>query len=196
MGATEITRRHQLLREAEGYLDLLLIFADRWPPERTARDRIARRALGALDRLGRAGDVRGHAAYLRGQAYRLMERHAQAVGPLRKAVENDPTNIHIHLALGWCYKRMGRLDLAIQALEEGMAVDPSQGIIHYNLACYWSLAKNASLALEYLVRSIGLDPTYRDLVPDEPDFDPIRDDPEFVALTTTITPDGQGTRGG
>jgi Flp pilus assembly protein TadD len=116
-----------------------------------------------------------------------MERHREAVDHLRLAAEGDPTNIHVLLALGWCYKRIRRLDLAIQSLEEGLAIDPEQGIIHYNLACYWSLANNSRLAVEYLAQSIVLDPTYRDLVVKEPDFDPIRDDPDFVALTNSAT---------
>ena len=47
-----------------------------------------------------------------------------------------------------------------------------------------STISNVRLALEYLARSIELDPAYRDLVDEETDFDPIRDDPGFVALTS------------
>jgi tetratricopeptide (TPR) repeat protein len=179
-----IPRRQQaLLREAEGYLDLLMLFDDQWPPSKPSRDRLALRTLKVLEPLADAHDRHGQANYLRGQALRLMERHREAVTFLHAAAQRDPASIHIRLALGWCYKRIGRLDLAIQALEEGLRIDPDQGIIHYNLACYWSLAKNARLALQYLAQSIDLDPTYRKMVDSEPDFDPIRSDPEFVTLT-------------
>lgn len=180
-------RRQQLLREAEGYLDLIMVLADRWSVEKETRDRLGLRALHVLRDMNDSKDTRGHADYLRGQAFRVMQRYSEAVAPLRRAAQCDPTNIHIHLALGWCYKRISRLDLAIQALEVGLAADPDQGIIHYNLACYWSLAKNVRLALEYLAQSIELDPIYRELVANEPDFDSIRDDPDFVALTIGST---------
>lgn len=176
-------RRRQLLREAEGYLDLLMVFADQWSPRKESRDCLAVRALDVLNRLQDFESGNGHSDYLRGQALRVMERYLEALDHLRKAAKHDPRNIHIHLALGWCYKRIGRLDLAIQSLEDGLDIDSKQGIIQYNLACYWSLASNVRLALEYLARSIELDPAYRDLVDEETDFDPIRDDPGFVALT-------------
>ena len=187
MGKTIAMRRQRLLREAEGYLDLIMIFADQWPPGKEVRDPVAARAVRALEDVGDSSEFRGHADYLRGQAFRAMECYEEAVDHLCKAAEFDPTNVHIHLALGWCYKRSGRLDLAIQSLEEGLAVDPEQGIIHYNLACYWSLAQNAQLALKYLAQSMELDPGYRELVGGEPDFDPIRSDRDFVALTSPTT---------
>jgi tetratricopeptide (TPR) repeat protein len=177
-------RRQQILREAEGYLELIAVVSSQWPLAPSVRDRLAQRALDALARLGRRSRRRAHARYLVGQALRVMERHVEAITPLEEAAELDPDNIHIWLELGWCHKRSGRLDLAIQALEEALTVDNREAIVHYNLACYWSLASNAKLALAYLARAFDLDADYRDLVADEPDFDPIRNHPEFLALTS------------
>ena len=125
-------------------------------------------------------------AFLRGQALRIMERYREAIPSLERSAELDPSNIHIWLALGWCYKRSSRLDLAIQSLEEALSVDESQAIVYYNLACYWSLACNPKLALAYLTRAFELEPPYRDLVAEEPDFDPIRSHPGFRELTSVI----------
>jgi Flp pilus assembly protein TadD len=126
------------------------------------------------------------ADYLRGQALRAMHRFSEAVVPLKEASEHDPDNLNVWLALGWCYKRCGRLDLAIQSLEDAMNVDPSQGIVYYNLACYWALAKNVKLAVAYLGRAFDLDPNYRDLVPQEHDFDQIRDHRDFLNVTSVV----------
>ncbi len=179
-------RRQQLLREVEGYLDLLMVLSDQWPLRRQSRDQLALRALDTLSQLEGTPGRRAHVLYLKGQSLRVMERYKDAIEPLQAAAELDGENVHIWLALGWCYKRTGRLDLAIQSLEESLTVDPNQAIIHYNLACYWSLAKNAKLAVGYLARAFDIDSNYRDMVPDEPDFDPIRHHPEFQALTTVI----------
>jgi tetratricopeptide (TPR) repeat protein len=81
---------------------------------------------------------------------------------------------------------VGRLDLAIESLERAMEIDAGQSIVYYNLACYWSLASNAKLALAYLTRAFDLDPSFRELVDDEEDFDPIRSDPRFRELTSMI----------
>jgi tetratricopeptide (TPR) repeat protein len=179
-------RRKQLLREAEGYLDLLMVLEDRWAVDPEPRNRVAQRAIDALDRLRGTSPERGHALYLRGQALRVMECYAEAVLPLDEAARNDPENIHVLLALAWCRKRTGRLDLAIEALETALVADPSEGIIHYNLACYWSLAKNKQNAIEYLSQALAIDPNFRDLVDGERDFDPIRNDPDFLAITSVI----------
>jgi Flp pilus assembly protein TadD len=179
-------RRQQILREAEGYLDLITAFGDRWPCEAEARARLAERALVTLDRVTNPGGLRAHLLFLRGQSLRAMERFGEAIAPLSEAAELEPENIHVRLALGWCYKRVRRLDLAIQSLEEALEAEPSQAIVHYNLACYWSLAGNAKLACTYLAQAFDLEPDYRDLVPREHDFDPIRQHPHFLALTTVI----------
>ncbi len=174
------------MREAEGYLDLLTAVGDHWPLEVALRDRTAQRALDALDRIASKNYRRADVALLRGQALRLMDRFQEALEPLRIAAELEPGNLHVSLALGWCYKRVGRLDLAIQALETSLEKNADEAVLHYNLACYWSLAANVRKALAYLDHSFDLEPHFRDLVMDEPDFDPIRHYPEFLALTSVI----------
>ena len=186
MAKLDDIRRQQLLREAEGYLDLIMGLADRWPLNPAVRDCIARRALDTLAPLSKVRKQRALVHYLRGQAFRVMEDYQHAVKPLEKAVALDSEDYRVHLALGWCYKRVGRLDLAIQVLEDALGVAPEQAIIHYNLACYWSLAHNTSRALRYLVHSFELEPSFRDLVACESDFDPIREDPDFRMLTSVV----------
>ena len=167
-------RQAKVLREVEGYLELGL----------------AEQALSALGRLGDPTDVDAHALHLWGEALRMLDRYDEAVVPLRQAAEADPDNIHIRLALAWCYKRIGRLDRAIEMLERALRSEPGEALLHYNLACYWSLAGNKRPALTSLSRAVQLDPAYFDMVDDEPDFDPIRFDPDFQALC-----DRSGARG-
>lgn len=183
----EQSRRQQFLSEAEGYLDLVSGLAGRAERDLQVRNRLATRALEVLDKLSRESSWRrGHVLYLRGQALRLMGRFRDAVGPLGESSEIAPENVHVWLALGWCYKRIGRLDMAIQSLEEALAVEADEAIVHYNLACYWSLANNPLLAVAYLARAFDIDPNYRDLVAGESDFNPIRNHPDFLALTSVI----------
>ena len=179
-------RRQQILREAEGYLDLITVFGDRMPCRPDVRDNLAQRVLDTLDRIDNPGGLKGHILFLRGQALRAMENYLDAIPLYREAAEVEPQNVHVRLALGWCYKRCRRLDMAIQSLEEDLEADSSHAIIHYNLACYWSLAGNAKLAVTYLAQAFDLEPEYRDLVPQEADFDPIRNHPHFQALTAVI----------
>jgi len=179
-------RRQQILREAEGYLDLAMACSDELPLSEPVRNRLAQRALSALAQVERNRSNKSHWNYLQGQALRVMERFPEAIEYFESAAELDSKNVHIWLALGWCHKRTGKLDMAIQSLEEALAFEPGEAIIYYNLACYWSLANNVKLALEYLSRAFSIDPDYRELIGGEHDFDPIRADPRFQELTSVI----------
>jgi tetratricopeptide (TPR) repeat protein len=163
-------RRQQILRQAEGYLELGM----------------PKHALEVLDRWGPAELPSSRAAYLRGEALRELERWSEAIASLNVAAEGLPEDLPIFIAQGWCYKRMGRIDLAIAALEKGLEVDPNSAILHYNLACYWSLAGNKRQSLMFLSRAIAMDGEFRDRVATETDFDTIRNDPAFRAVTSVI----------
>jgi tetratricopeptide (TPR) repeat protein len=179
-------RRMKLQHQAEGYLELGL-------PQQ------------ALDVLGRLGDADGASGaggaggagnadvrtlYLRGEALRSLERYADAIVPLGKVAELEPENVQVLLALGWCHKRTGHIDRAIEALETALAADNDEPLIRYNLACYHSVAGDKRRALTYLEQALALDPNYRLLVEHEPDFDPLRGDPEFQTIC-----EGSRTRG-
>jgi tetratricopeptide (TPR) repeat protein len=160
-------RIRRVRREAEGYLELGM----------------PRHALDALQRSGKLvhGDARG--CYLMGESLRELHRFREAIFPLRRSVELIPDDVHAWLALGWCYKRVGKLQRAIESLEYAVDVEPGCAILHYNLACYWSLAHNSRLALRYLTNALDIDGNFRDFISDEPDFDPVRNDPMFRILT-------------
>ncbi len=179
-------RRQLLLREADGYLDLASACGDQFVLSARVRHQLARRALETLSRVPVSRGLRPKVSYLRGQALRNLERYAEAIASLNEAAELDSENTHTFLALGWCQKRVGRLDLAIEALERAMEIDSGQSIVYYNLACYWSLASNTQLALAYLTRAFDMEPGFRELVDEEEDFDPIRQDPRFLELTSVI----------
>ena len=170
MTARSRIRLKQAERHAEGYLELGM----------------AQHALDVLDGVEDAARVSHYALYLRGEALRMLRRHEEALKPLRRAAELDPDNTSVWLALGWCHKRTDRIDLAVEALEKALRIEPSDGLIHYNLACYLSLAGNKQRALAHLSKALAIDSRYRVLVHEEPDFDPIRGDPDFQALTSIV----------
>lgn len=171
------TKDEQILQQAEGYLEL-----DMPQHALDALDRIADRSL------SEAGEssLASHAWYLRGEALRSMQRYEEALGPLEKAARLTPKDSHVHLARGWCYKRTGQLQRAIDSLEHALQNDPADALVVFNLSCYWSLAGQKGLALSFLARALEIDSSYRDLIEDESDFDPIRSDPGFQSLTTVI----------
>ena len=170
MTANSPIRRAKIRREIEGYLELDM-------PEQ---------ALAALARLGDPTGFAPHLMYLWGEALRAMERYDEALLPLGQAADAMPEDIHVRLAMAWCYKRTGRIDRAIGALEQALAVEPGEALLRYNLACYWSLVGNREQALYYLSDALAIEPRYRRMIDDEPDFDPLRSDPEFRTLCAEI----------
>lgn len=171
MATTDRLRLKRLIREAEGYLELGM----------------PKHALEVIQRADKPQVASSHQLlYLEGEALRALERHKEAIVPLRKAVDLSPSDVHAWLALAWCYKRVGRLRLAVRALRSALEVEPDLAILHYNLACYYSLLGHKRAMLECLAHAFSLDANYRDLVGDERDFDPFRDDADFQALTSVI----------
>lgn len=166
MNRADSVRLQQAESQAEGYLELEM-------PEQ---------ALAALERVGHLVDRSSNALFLLGEALRSLERYAEALRPLHEAARRMPSNIYVRLAIGWCCKRTDRLPEAIAAMEQALESEPAEAILHYNLSCYLSLAGEKSRALSHLSRALSLDAGFRNLIPDEADFDPIRSDPAFVAL--------------
>jgi tetratricopeptide (TPR) repeat protein len=178
--------RQVLLRRAAGYLELGELLVD--PNEATPPTacRLLERSLVELGQLSAEVRAAPLASLIEGEALRAMGRWSEALVPLRRAAAGDPKRFEAWLGLGWCLKRLDRLADAIRALEAGLAASAKQPVLLYNLACYHSLAGNVAAAIDHLTRAIALDGRFRDLTGTEPDFDPIRSDPRFVAATHVV----------
>ena len=186
MLSVDRVQRKKLIREAEGYLDLILVFDDRWSLEQENRNILAQRAIDCLNQIKTPQGHKPHILFLKGQAARSACRYREAINYLQQSARLDPENLHTYLALGWCYKRIDRIDMAIESMETAVGIDSQSPIAHYNLACYWALAKQAKMAIVHLSHAIDLDEDYRFLINDESDFDPIRDDEDFIALREVV----------
>jgi tetratricopeptide (TPR) repeat protein len=157
-------------REAEGYLELGM-------PEH---------ALRSLQRQGKIvhGDARG--CYLLGESLRELHRYREAIFPFRRSLELIPDDVHVWMAIGWCYKRVGDIAKAIDSLESALSIEPGEAVLHYNLACYWSIARDRRQALRCLTHALNIDGNFRDFIADEPDFDPLRNDPLFKNIVGVL----------
>lgn len=183
MTAMTRNRRQAILREATGYIELAELLCDHDKPLPASGTRLLERSLGLLASLPEPTRSRGDARLLEGEALRALGRWDEALACLESVTLEDPARLEGWLGVGWCLKRLGRLAEAIHALEQGLDARPREPILLYNLACYHSLAGNVPAAVELLTTAISIDDRFRDLTYAEPDFDPIRKDPRFVAVT-------------
>lgn len=180
-------QRRQLMRQAEGYLDLIMVFDDRWPLDLSLRIGMADRSIECLDQIE---SPRGHLAYilfLKGQACRASERYEEAIGFLQQANELNPEYLHSFLALAWCQKRVDRIDLAIESMQSAIELDEGSAIAHFNLACYRAITGDVEKAIESLSTALELNPDYRENIADEDDFDSIRNKDPFIAVFGQLT---------
>ncbi|CAN5884253.1 hypothetical protein BH23PLA1_BH23PLA1_00740 [soil metagenome] len=160
------------LIEAEGYLELGLPQA----------------ALEILQGRPEWATMQFEAHYLTGETLRILDRCRDALRSLEAADALRPGRPEVAMALGWCYKRTHRLAQAIDALDRARVRHPDNPLLCYNLACYWSLAGNVSKALDELTLALELQPSLFHLIPEEADFNPIRQHPDFNRLTSQHAP--------
>lgn len=158
------------LEAARGYLQLSM-------PEH---------ALLELKRLPDRGRCEFEQNLLKGEAYRDLEEYSDSEKYFRAALGERPENLQVLLGLAWCQKRLDRLLDAIETLEQARQFHPDEPIVIYNLACYFSLAGDKPRALECLGRSLRMEPELLQLIPGEPDFDPLRDDPDFRFVAESV----------
>jgi hypothetical protein len=71
-------------------------------------------------------------------------------------------------------------------MEQAYKISPKEAVILYNLSCYWSLAGNKTQSLSWLGRALRMDASYRQLIDDETDFDPLRHDPDFQMIVNAV----------
>jgi len=183
MTAMSRHRRQAILREACGYVELGELLLDQDKPVAASAAKLLHRALGLVASLPEPTRSTSPAKLLEGEALRALGRWDESLAALRLVAEQEPKRLEAWLGMGWCLKRLGRLDEAIAALKQGLEASPREPILLYNLACYHSLGGHVQAAIEHLTNAIALDGRYRDLMIAEPDFDPIRKDPRFVAVT-------------
>jgi Flp pilus assembly protein TadD len=153
----------RIAREAEGYYELGL----------------HEEALERLEQISEHPTVGKAARAMRAECLRCLERWEEGASAFEDVIREDRENVTAYVGLGWCRKRSGRLDLARDAMERLLAVRPEEAIGLYNLACYCSLAGEREQAIRLLSRAIEEEEQFREHALEEPDLDPIREDPDF-----------------
>ena len=182
MISLENVRHSALLRQASGYIELAEF--NMTPDQEISKpaQKLLLNAIQLLDRLSETERSNGNAIVLRAEALRTLGQFSDALPYFQRAVANTPQSVTSWLGFGWCLKRLGKLQEAITVLTQGIDICGDDPILAYNLSCYHSLAGNVPAAIEYLTKAITSDDRFRSLTSCESDFDPIRNDPRFVAV--------------
>jgi tetratricopeptide (TPR) repeat protein len=162
--------RQRRLEAAKGYLTLGM-------PEATLKElqRIVDREACLFDY-----------SLLSAEAYRDLTQYENAIPLFEQALNHAPHHLQALLGLAWCFKRVNRLPDAIETLEQARNWHPDEPIVIYNLACYFCLFGDKPKAIECLGRSLRMEPELKRLIAHEPDFNDLRQDPDFQFVTNAV----------
>lgn len=110
-----------------------------------------------------------------------VDDHTDPIGELRRIFDMWKGEALIYEGYRLC--EQGSWEQAFARGREAVAMAPDQGEPRYHLACYYSKAGERELALAELAGAVALDPSLKPRAQEDPDFEPLRSDPEFTAIT-------------
>jgi tetratricopeptide (TPR) repeat protein len=114
--------------------------------------------------------------------FRRAGEMGRALEHARAALRIEPDHPINHYNYGVILDELGRRAEARAEYESALAIAPDLPQAHYNLACGYARAGDLERALPPLVRAIELEPEFGEDARNDPDFDPVRHRPEFIAL--------------
>lgn len=119
--------------------------------------------------------------------YRKAGEMDKAQREAETALEVDPDDAAAHNNYGVLLDVMGRNEEAAEYYRKAFVLDSKLPAALYNLACSYARNKDAKSAAQYLKQAIELDDVFRAGARDDPDFNPVRNDPAIKALLQPST---------
>src|SRR6185295_14816292 len=158
-------------------------------------------ALYLLDRLEEASALADRAIEISGHDYYVylpygtvlkrlghIEKAAQINAKLRRVLEWQvawaPDNARARILLGSTYAHEGRRADALRETEIAVAFDPDDPSNLLNAACVYAVIGLKAEAIALIRRAIDNGYWHVDILQRDPDFDSLRDEPEFQRLVT------------
>ncbi|MDX2240663.1 MAG: tetratricopeptide repeat protein [Leptolyngbyaceae cyanobacterium bins.302] len=120
--------------------------------------------------------------YTKGYTLRVYRRYEEAIACFDRAIQLDPQAYRSWDNLGSTYKELGRYEEAIASYDQAIQIQPDYAKAWNHKARCYAVWGKLELALVSLAKSIELNADYRKLALNEPDFDAIRQHPQFQAL--------------
>ena len=120
----------------------------------------------------------------KGDALSKLEKYGEAVDSYDKALQYKPDDDRAWENKGDALYYLGKYAESLKSYNTALQYNPDDDWALYQIACIYGLQNNVPLALENLQKAIKLDSKYRDTAKTDPDFDLIREQPEFQELLT------------
>ncbi len=119
----------------------------------------------------------------RGLSYAELKEYEQAIADFTEAIRLNPEYTYTYNNRGLSYVELKEYEQAIADYNEVIRLNPEYASAYYNMACAYALQHKVEDVLSPLQRTLELNPAYYlALIPDDSDFDAVRDDPRFQVL--------------
>lgn len=114
--------------------------------------------------------------------YRDSGRMDEAIREIEAALEIEPLHPVNHYNYGVILDQIKRHREARARYETALELSPGLPQALYNLACSYAREGDPKTALPFWIESILRDEAFREEAVLDPDFDPVRDEPDFVSV--------------
>ena len=105
-----------------------------------------------------------------------------ALADYGRAIQLQPHSVEAYFGRGRIHHALADYPAALADYQRALELDPYYGDALCNTACAYALQGQTALACEWLRRALGINRKYLELCRDDPDFDSIRQTPEFQAI--------------
>ncbi|WP_434509983.1 tetratricopeptide repeat protein [Desulfitobacterium sp. AusDCA] len=118
----------------------------------------------------------------KGATYSFLGRYDEGITLIRHALELKPDFVYGHFNLGLANELAGRWNDAIDAYHSAISLDSKDVWSYYGIASIYGRQGNTDKVIEYLQQAINLQPDVKEVAKEEKDFNPVKNDPRFIAL--------------
>lgn len=116
----------------------------------------------------------------RGKYFAKYGKHDLAIKDFTKAIQMKP-EFDAYVERGLSYFKLGKDNLALQDYNTAIGLNYKHpGEAYYNRALLYARQKNAAKALQDVTRAMQIDPYYKRKAAGDPQFDFIKNQPEFI----------------
>jgi len=120
------------------------------------------------------------------------EAYQRGLESSRKHLALHPDDARAYALGAGAFARLGETERAKEWANRAMALAPDDDAILYNAGCALAVAGEEERALDALQRAIGAGLAGGDWIPQDPDWEPLRDHPRFQTLVERLARQQQG----